>query len=118
MADYNIPYNIGDTVSFYLNEDVIGVICPCCEGDKYIIGKDKKQYTCPKCKGSGYDKITEMGITAEGTVLEINFTDLSADNNDEKIIYKVKYGDNKVKYINDKDIIISEEEVSGEEENN
>ena len=50
----DVKYNIGDSIRYIekTSHPVWGC-CPCCEGEKYIIGADGEQYECPKCEGNG-----------------------------------------------------------------
>lgn len=71
----DVKYNIGDNIRYI--EKISHLVwgrCPCCEGEKYIIGADGEQYECPKCEGNG--KIREENLNVEdektGTIKSIH----------------------------------------------
>lgn len=59
-----VKYNIGDNIRYIQRTPhAVYVECPCCGGEGWIFGADKKIYDCPNCEGFG--KICEKEIESE-----------------------------------------------------
>lgn len=70
----NVKYDVGDNIRYIdRTSHCAYIICPCCEGKKYITGADNLRYICPNCDGTG--KIEEGIIETEeiktGTIKEV-----------------------------------------------
>lgn len=89
----NIKYDVGDTIEYkQYQSHKIYITCPCCNGEKSIIGQNGQKYFCPECNGVGRidngEEITEELVTDAIRTVHVQY-DSNMNDGKVRIFYAV-----------------------------
>ncbi len=94
----DVKYNIGDNIRYIekISHPVWGR-CPCCDGEKYIVGVDGEHYECPKCGGNGKVHEGDLNVETEktGTIKSVHIhydSDMDFYHGKSNIYYSIPQG--------------------------
>ena len=88
----DVKYNPGEVVEYERNvQHEVFDICPCCYGDKIVIGQNGQNYSCPECKGTGKISTGEYIVEHEVSEGMINSAHVRYDSNTNNGAVQIYY---------------------------